>query len=120
MFKFVRTDTFASPVYVSLPTNDPEKRQEGKFIASFRLLEKDATSQLLNQLGTNEITDNDVLDRVLVGISGIGDADGNALPADEQLKIVRGNFGMSQAVAMAFFRDMGSSVEKNSVKSSRR
>lgn len=120
MFKFVRTDTFAATVHVSLPTNDPSKRQEGHFIASFKRLEKEETSKLLAHLGSNEITDDDVLDRVLVSISGIGDGDGNALPADEQMKLVRSDFGLCQAVAMAFFRDMGSAAEKNSAKSSRR
>lgn len=120
MFKFVRTDTFSATVHVSLPTNDPDKRQEGHFTATFKRLSKSDTSLLLAQLEGKEITDDDVLDRVLVGIAGIGDGDGNALSAEEQLKLVRGDFGLCQATATAFFRDMGSAAEKNSVKSSRR
>lgn len=117
MFKLIKTDTFAAPVHVSLPTADATKRNEGSFTAHFKQLDKTQVSDLLEGLKRGDITDEDVLDRVLVKVSGIGDDEGNSLPEAEQLIAVRNSFGLASATAVAFFREVGSAAEKNASRS---
>lgn len=117
MFKLSRTDTFATSVAVSLPTEDPKTRHEGTFTATFRRLDKRAVDSLLERLRSGEATDDDVLDEALVSVSGIGNAEGEPLSADDAMRAVRGDFALTGATAVAFFKSVGGAAEKNASKS---
>lgn len=117
MFKLSRTDTFAAPVAVSLPTDDPAVRNEGSFTATFRRLDKRAVDDLLARLKAGDATDDDVLNEALVSVSGIGNAEGDPLSADDALRAVRGDFALAAATALAFFQSVGGAAEKNASKS---
>jgi hypothetical protein len=119
MLKFTKSDTFTVRVPVSLPTDDPAKRNDGHFTATFRYLDRAAINAMLDEVRDGDLNDDGVLDRVLVKVEGIA-GDAGPLPADEQLTLVRGHLALSTAAVKAYFAEAGGAEAKNSARSSRR
>lgn len=113
MFKLKRIKTFAATVHVSLPTEVPDKTQEGQFVAHFKFVD---TAQYVDGLSRLKASAQDyaaglvevlqlkreLLEEVLVRIEGIGDEDGNPLPAEEARAAVLDSMPMLNQTYDAF------------------
>lgn len=111
-FTFKRTDTFATTVNVELPTDDPRKPNKGTFTARFKNPTKEQRETLQLELNAKSLTDEVFLDRYLVGVSGIGGADGE-LSADDQRAVVYSEIAISTATVLAFFSALNGVRAKN-------
>lgn len=75
---------------------------QGDFMGEFRRLPQERIDDLLD----NETPNSEIVDEILVGVTGIGRADGSALPADEAMGWVKKTPECVNAAVVAFFRTM--------------
>lgn len=110
-----QSDTFTKTVKVRFATNNDTFR-EGDFRATFRRISKERLDELLD--AENGYTQSEVLDEVLVSVSGIGRTATDELPADEQLKWVKNSVECCNAAFRDFFMGMrqADGAEKTSKK----
>lgn len=109
------SDTFTRTVKVRFATNSGAFR-EGDFQATFKRITKDRLDEFLD--ADAGYTQTEVLDEVLVGVSGIGRSPTEELPPDEQLKWVRSSVECCNAAFRDFFEAMrqDNGAEKTSKK----
>lgn len=110
MLKFVKTETFRATVAVCLPSDDPQKPTEGSFTATYRHYDRTAFEKLVDE----QLGDAEFLGRVLVSVSGIGDAAGQEMPAEQQRELVIGDLALSAAAVRAFVESLSGAAAKNS------
>lgn len=113
MIRITKTSTFTADVYVRLPGAE----RDDSFKATYKHLNREQIKDLAADLRDGRLTDDDLLDRVLVGVSGIGDETGQPVDADTALAWVRSTPAAANAVNVAFFREMAGASEKNAVRS---
>lgn len=77
---------------------------QGDFLGEFRRLPQDRVDVLCDE--DESYRNSEVLDEILVGVSGIGRADGTELPADEAMAWVKKTPECVNAAVTAFFRTM--------------
>lgn len=77
---------------------------QGDFLGTFKRLPQDRLDTLMDP--DENFRNSEVLDEVLVSVSGIGHADGTELPADEQLAWVRKTPECVGAAVVAFFKEL--------------
>ena len=111
-FTFKKTDTFAVQVAVEMPTDDPKKPNKGTITARYKHLGREQLAALQADLAARELTDEQFLDRYLVGVSGIGGDDGE-LPAADQRALVYSEPALTLAVVRAFFDAITGAARKN-------
>lgn len=101
------SDTFTRTVKVRFAT-DTGSYREGDFKASFKRIGKDRLDEFLDT--DAGYTQGEVLDEVLVGVSGIGqkgeDGKTEELPPADQLKWVRNSIECCNAAFRDFFEAM--------------
>lgn len=95
--------TFTKTVKVRFATNNNTFR-EGDFKATFNRISKARLDEFLD--ADAGYTQTEVLDEVLVGVSGIGRSATEELPPDEQLKWVRNSVECCNAAFRDFFTAM--------------
>lgn len=110
MLKFVKSDNFRATVHVRLPGNDPQKPVEGSFTATYKHFDRSAFDAMLEE----QLADAEFLDRVLVSVEGIGDDNGNALPANEQRVLVLNDLALGAAAVRCFVESLAGAGGKNS------
>ena len=110
---FRRTETFATTVHVEMPSDDEKKPLKGSFVAKFRHLNREQIKTLQEDLKDGRLTDESFLDEYLVGVSGIGDADGKALGEKDQRALVYTEPAITLATVRAFFSAITGAAAKN-------
>lgn len=110
---FKRTETFATTVHVEMPSDDEKKPLKGSFVAKFKHLNREQIKTLQEDLKDGRLTDELFLDAYLVGVSGIGDADGKALAEVDQRSIVYTEPAVTLATVRAFFSAITGAAAKN-------
>lgn len=110
---FKPIDTFAATVNVELPSDNPSKPNKGSFVARFKYLDRTQMDTLRQQLQDGQLTDETFLDTYLVGLSGIGDESGTAMPEAEQRRIVYSVPALTLATVKAFFDSITGAGRKN-------
>lgn len=113
MIRITKVDTFTTDVYVRLPGAD----RDDSFKATFRHPDAAALKQMGLDLRAGRLTDDDLLDRVLVSVSGIGDETGSPVDEATAMAWVRSTRAAANAVGVAFFREVGGASEKNAQRS---
>lgn len=98
-----RSDTFERTVPVRFAQPGGTFR-EGEFKATFKRVDKPRLDEMLE--AENGYTQSDVLDEVLVGVSGIGRSASEELPPDEQLAWVKRSPECCAAAFNSFFAAM--------------
>lgn len=94
------TPTLTIEVLVEFHT-DRNTTVQGSYIGTFKRLPQEEIDALID----SDTPNSELLDQVLVGVSGVGGADGE-LPADEQLAWVKKTPECVSAGAAAFFRKL--------------
>lgn len=97
MFEVQEMSTFDRKVLVFLPKGDAGYTQ-GEFVATFKVTPPEKVTEMVDEQATID----EVLEEVLVRVSGIG-KNGEEMPADEQLALVRRNPFLSSAAFKKFF-----------------
>lgn len=95
--------TFTRTVKVRFATNSNTFR-EGDFKATFKRIDKARLDEFLDDEAG--YTQTEVLDEVLVGVSGIGRSPTDELPPEEQLTWVRNSIECCNAAFRDFFTAM--------------
>lgn len=103
MFKVNPNREFDAVVKVYTPTPNGGHTQ-GQFKARFRQLSEKRIQELRDE------SDSHLLDEVLLSVSEVGDADGNELPGDEALELIKDD---SCAAAAAVSHYIKATVGKN-------
>lgn len=96
-------DTFSKTVKVRFATHSGAVR-EGDFKATFKRIGKTRLDEFLDPEAS--YTQTEVLDEVLVGVSGIGKSPTEELPPDEALAWVRNSIECCNAAFRDFFMAM--------------
>lgn len=138
MLKLSQISTFAVPVFVRLPTDEPGKFNEGEFTARFRFVEPDQFLEYVDGVRnvgeadddsgvrgiptTKEITEyqRKVLGEVLDSVEGIGDGHGSAFEPEKQKALVFSHLALLQSTFDAFFAGYRAAPAKNSKRSPKR
>lgn len=129
MLKFKTIDHFAATIYVSLPTEDPDRFNEGSFTARFKYPKQERYAEILDQLIDNSVGSTlpeavsrkrAILDELLVSVDGIGDADGVAMAPEAARATVLENLSLLSATLDAFVPAYTGAAAKNSKPSPRR
>jgi hypothetical protein len=109
------SDTFTRTVKVRFATDNGAFR-EGDFKATFKRIDKARLDEFLD--ADAGYTQTEVLDEVLVGVSGIGRNATDELPADEAMAWVRKSIECCNAAFRDFFEAMrqDNGAEKTSKK----
>lgn len=107
-----KTETWKTNVQVALPSDNPDKPTQGTFVAEFRHFSKPALRDLMARAQSGEVDDSQLLDEVLVGVSGIGPEVGEEYPAADQLAMVRDHVALSVAAIKAFTNGVSGAVGK--------
>jgi hypothetical protein len=110
---FRRTETFACTVNVEMPSDDEKKPLKGSFVAKFKHLNRQQMAALQEDLKDGRLTDELFLDGYLVGVSGIGDADGKPMAEADQRAIVYTEPAVTLATVRAFFSAITGAGAKN-------
>jgi len=114
MLKLSKTTTITLPVSIRLPTDDAGTSNEGTLKVRYHLLPQQAVAEMVDAAS---MTDRDVIDRILVEVIGLGDADGQPISGAEALDVVL-NSGWSRHLQMAivgeYFEHFGQARVKNS------
>lgn len=97
MFKYRRPETVHAKVDVSLPSGEAGSSMDGSFIAEYRYVSRAQLDELQRQYHR----DAQLLDQVLVGISGIGDGSAE-YPAEHQRELVLADVAMTAAALIRF------------------
>lgn len=92
MFKVNPNNTVKRDVTVYFP-GEGTKMNKGTLVAELKIVPQEELEALLQQ------PESALLDRVLVRVYGVGDVDGNELPAEEALAAVRADSSASSAIA---------------------
>lgn len=116
MYKVKKGNTIAITVEASQATDKPGERSEGSFTATCSKLPDKAARDLLDALASGDAAVDEVRDRVLVSVSGIGD-DGGEWSPDEQLEFVRSDLALSNLVVTSYMQEIGGAAAKNAKKS---
>lgn len=105
MFQLQKTTTFRRTIKVKMPTDKLDVMREQSFVATFETLKHDELKELLDKArrGDDDFDAGTILDRVLLIVEGIGDADGQPYPEDVALEIVKANIVVSRATADEFW-----------------
>lgn len=107
MLNIKKINTFKQLVNVTFPDGN-----KGAFDAEFKHFSRKEFDALKSQ----ELPDDEFLDKVIVGISGIGNGD-TELPAQEQKEAVIGDLAMSSAAVKAFVSGLVGAERGNSKRS---
>lgn len=94
------SETFTKTVKVRFATNNNTFR-EGDFKATFKRISKDRLNEMLDP--DANYSQSEVLDEVLVGVSGIGKTPTEELPPEEQLAWVKNSIECCNAAFRDFF-----------------
>lgn len=113
MIRITKTSTFTTDVYVRMPG----EIKDDKFKATFKHLSREQIKEISADLREGKLTNDELLDRVLVSVSEIGDEKGEPVDADTALAWVRSEGPVITALGVAFFREMAGASEKNVVRS---
>lgn len=113
MIRITKTDTFTADVFVRLPGSD----RDDSFRATYRHLDRAQLKQLGADLRDGRLTDDELLDRVLVSVSGIGDESGQPVDEGTAMAWARSTPAAASAIGIAFFREIGGATEKNAQRS---
>lgn len=99
MFKVSRDRVFKRKVSVRIPSADsPDQVTEGEFIATFRALARSD----YERMAAEKLTDRQFLEKILVGVEGIGGDDGVAYPPADALALVVEDIELSAAAVQVF------------------
>ena len=111
-FTFKKSETFAVSVPVEMPSEDARKPNKGTITVRYKHLTREQMKTLQDDLAAKELTDEQFLDRYVVGVSGIGGEDGE-FSADEQRRLVYSEPALTLAVVTEFFRAITGAKAKN-------
>lgn len=111
MLRYTKRSTFTTEVQVITAGGD-----KGSFVAEYNYFDRKALDDLVRQ----ELSDSELLDKILVRISKIVDESGNDLPADAQIELVRSDISLANAATRAFLDTIGGAQRGNLPKSQRR
>jgi len=113
MLRLSKTNTITLPVSIRLPTDDAGKSNEGTLKVRYNLLPQQEVAEMVDAT----VSDREVIDRVLVEVIGLGDADGQPISGADALDVVL-NSGWSRHLQMAivgeYFEHFGQARVKNS------
>lgn len=106
--KYVARKTFQADVNVVLPGGE-----KGSFAAEFNYFGRKELDELTKQ----ELSDSEILEKILVRVSKIVGDDGSELPSEQQMEIVRNDLALSAAVTRTFLERIGGAQKGNSPQS---
>ena len=107
--RLIKTDNFTTDVVI----RQPGSNEDESFKATFKALSDDAVRVVLTDLRSGRISQDQLLGKVLVKVSGIADEDGKEVDTDTALSWVRSNVGAASACAIAYMREVSGVSEKN-------
>jgi len=113
MLKLSKTNTITLPVTVRLPTDDAGKSNEGTLNVRYTLLPREEVIALNKQ----ELTDREYIERVVVGVEGLGNDEGQPISGADALAAVLDSpwSGYLQlAILEEYFTHFGQARVKNS------
>lgn len=108
MLRYTPRKTFSAEVQVVTAGGD-----KGSFVAEYTYFDRKGLDELVKQ----ELSDTELLEKILVRVSKIQDETGNELPADAQLELVRNDIALANAATRAFLDNIGGAQRGNSAKS---
>lgn len=112
-FVLKQSDTYSWPIAFDIPV-DGGRMQRQTFDGDFRRLSQSRITEIGQQIKADEITDADLASEVLVGWSGVTDADGKDVPfsqkALEQLLDVP---MLASAITISYFESLQGAKRKN-------
>lgn len=98
-FKLNTNRIVTREIPVQQPVDGGEGYTTAKLTAKLRILSESQKLEL------NDLPPRDLVDRVLIGVEGVGDAEGNLMTADEALAAVKDDTACVSAIA-AYYIDM--------------
>lgn len=108
MFKLKKDSTFKHNVEVSFPSENGTGFTKGSFIATFKALDEDKIAAL------DDASDGRLLTAVLMGVEGVADEDGNALPSNEDTvqAVINNPFASAALVREYVFVTKGKNLKR--------
>jgi len=113
MLKLSKTNTITLPVSIRLPTDDAGKSNEGTIKVRCNLLPQQDVAEMVDA----SISDSEVIDRILVEVIGLGDADGQPISGADALDVVLTSpwsRHLQMAIVGEYFDHFGQARVKNS------
>ena len=112
-FVLKQTDTYKWPVTVEIPI-DGGRFDKQTFDAEFKRLSQDRNNAILEDARMGNASDVDVCAEILVGWSGVNDADGKEVPFSEATKSMLMDVPqVAAAVVTAYFTSLPGAKRKN-------
>lgn len=103
MFKVAAERRTTVPVVVQFPSEDGKGWASGQLSATYRFLAKDELNEAVEDERENGIAARDFLDRVLVSVSGVADANNKELSPEEALAAVKADTFARQALTEKYW-----------------
>jgi hypothetical protein len=114
MFKIDLSKTYTYPVTIEIKTEDGKTKKQS-FKAKFNRYSQTELDEIIKDSQDNEINDQQLAEKVLVGWEGIQDADGNDLEFNnENRDVVLDAFPVRPSVIEAWFESLQGAKRKNS------
>lgn len=113
MFKLAQSSSYKWAVKIELPV-DGGKFEKATFDAEFKRLSQTRINELRLQMEVPGYTEQDLAKEVLVGWSGVVDADGNEIPYSEGNRDQLLDVPMvAVAIGISFFESLAGAKRKN-------
>ena len=103
--------TYKLRVELEIGGSDPDKPDSGSFVVELPIPERDFVDEITElQRGGKML---EVYRRVILGVEGIGPANGESYPPDVQLDIVLKDYRLGNAALKAYRADIAKAASKN-------
>lgn len=112
MFKLVQATTYSWPVSVELPV-DGGRTEKASFDAEFKRLTQSRIEEIRGLIERDEIRDVDLVREVLVGWSGVVDADGPVPFSAQALNQLLDIPTVASSIVYALFQSLTGAKRKN-------
>lgn len=114
MFCIAQKATYTWPVVVELP-EDGGKFARHTFEAEFRRLSKQEAERLIRSASQGELSDESLIEQIMVGWSAVHDADGEPLPFTPAnlRRLVASHIQVPGAIVRAWLDSLGTARQKN-------
>lgn len=111
MLKIKKSTTYRLRVNVTLPGDDPDTPQEGSFLVEVPVPTRTFVGQVEKLQKEGQL--DKLHSQVILGVSGIGPNDDEEYEPAEQLRMVRDDFRLANAVLAAYRDDISKVSRKN-------
>lgn len=113
MFKVAVNEAFWAAVTVAIPA-DGDKVDTRKFSAQFKRLKQSELDEVMAKVSAGSITDQQLLDQVLINWREVGDEDGADMPFNpDNLAKACEVYPVRPSIVAAFFKSINGARQKN-------